>query len=291
MREYFKVGLSDLVNGNISDHLMITGDITNISLNDEFAYARKLINEYYLSKMSNDTEKEAWRYLSAIPGNHDTYTPTSVEKDLFGNHFGDTLGYQQSNTPTTLNDRFPAVKTLVTSCGTTSVIILSLLSGVPTKPFVAAGYIGKQQLDRASVMISQAREHNPKAYSVVLMHHPPIARYAEEWSEKMHGLPKEEKEAINDFCTKENIDLLLHGHTHQPFNGTPLSSNHTTVIDNGSSTYTLPEKNPVGRHHIYTIEGNEMIDCYARVWNTKQGIYEKQPVTKSESAIKKTKVR
>jgi 3',5'-cyclic AMP phosphodiesterase CpdA len=292
-QKLFTTALSDMATDNL-DHLMITGDITNISLNDEFAYARKLLNEYYLKqimKNANANEQNAWRYCSAIPGNHDTYTPSSVEQDLFGKHFGDILGYQFAPNITSLNDRFPAVKVIQTQCKTTRVVILSLISGVPTKPFVAAGHISKQQLDHASKLLAEARQGEGNTFTILLMHHPPIIRYEESWSEKLHGLPEQEKRLVDEFCTRDGIDLLLHGHTHQPYKGTPLSNKKTTVIDNGSSTYKHGEKNPVGRHHVYTIEGDRMVDCYARVWNNEKGLYEKREVKDSASPTKKTKVR
>ena len=88
------------------DHLLITGDITNISLYDEFARVRQLLNEHFLDRLTpfslaqaktlasqpQGNMDEAWRHVSIVPGNHDTYTHESIEKDYFGELFGDCLG-------------------------------------------------------------------------------------------------------------------------------------------------------------------------------------------------------
>ncbi|KAL0479973.1 metA [Acrasis kona] len=209
--DLFTKGLKDIIKHDF-DHLLITGDITNISLNDEFQRVRDLLNENYLDAIPNNDKSEVWRYCTAIPGNHDAYTPTSVDLDLFGKYFGDTLGYYKHSETCSLHGRFPAIKIIQTQCKTTNVIVLSLCTGVPTKPFVAAGTFGGTQLKDASDILDQAQQHLhtqgvATMYKIILMHHPPIVRHKESWSESLHGMSQHDKKLIDDFCSDHDVDL------------------------------------------------------------------------------------
>src|SRR6476469_7735236 len=58
-----------------ADHVVVTGDITNLSLESEFEEARAL-----LDTMRAD--------LTVIPGNHDIYLPSTHLYRRFPHHFG-----------------------------------------------------------------------------------------------------------------------------------------------------------------------------------------------------------
>ncbi len=165
-------------NNHLIDHLLLTGDLTNISLWDEFARVRQLLNEHYLSRYSTedgDDQENAWKYLSVITGNHDTYTHDSIEHDFFGQFFKDCLG---TTTPAqkqeeqaqahqqhySYEQHFPNIKVLSQPSSPSSslsreafaqhVVIIGLNTGYPTKPFVARGRITQQQLDHAKRLLT-----------------------------------------------------------------------------------------------------------------------------------------
>ena len=173
-----------------------------------------------------------------------------------------------------LYDLFPNVKLLHNTDGT-KVLIISLLSCVPTKPFVAAGNIKEQALVNASILIENMKQTMKEEgidadalFKVVLMHHPPIERAKNSFREKLDGLDTASKKRVQDFCERERIDLLLHGHTHIPFRGTIGDSYKTLIVDNGSSTYVNMEKpNKMARFNTYHIKGTRLQTIEQHVWD------------------------
>ena len=64
------------------DHLVISGDITQLSLEREFLLAREILDPL-LKKKDN---------VTVIPGNHDRYCNEKSGKDLFTKYFGEFFG-------------------------------------------------------------------------------------------------------------------------------------------------------------------------------------------------------
>jgi len=139
-----------------ADHLVVTGDITNLSLEREFEEARAL-----LDGAARNVE------VTVVPGNHDTYLPSIHEERRFPHHFGSFL---RSDLPELARDLhsgpFPCVKLR----GPAAIIALS--SAVPRPPFVASGRVGRVQL--AALEEALAHPEVARRTPVVLIHHPPV---------------------------------------------------------------------------------------------------------------------
>src|SRR5512139_204508 len=139
-----------------SDHVVVTGDITNLSLEHEYEAARAL-----LAEVARRTE------VTVVPGNHDIYLPSIQEDRRFAHHFGE---FMESDLPELACDvpagRFPSVKLRG------AVAFIGLSSAVPRPPFVAAGYVGRPQLDALERALAHpaVRQRTP----VMLIHHPPF---------------------------------------------------------------------------------------------------------------------
>ena len=113
-----------------ADHLVVTGDITNLSLEKEFEQARAL-----LDGAARTIE------VTVVPGNHDVYLPSIHHDRRFPHHFG---AFLRGDLPELACDLpsgpFPCVKLR----GPAAIIALS--SAVPRPPFVASGRVGDAQL-------------------------------------------------------------------------------------------------------------------------------------------------
>ncbi len=139
-----------------SDHVVVTGDVTNLSLEHEYEEAGAL-----LSELARRTE------VTVVPGNHDIYLPATHEGRRFPHHFGRFL---ESDLPEFARDLpagpFPCVKLRG------AVAFIALSSAVPRPPFVAAGYVGRQQLEALEHVLAHpaVRQRTP----VILIHHPPV---------------------------------------------------------------------------------------------------------------------
>ena len=153
-REYLLAVLSDAAKQ--ADHLVVTGDVTNLSLEHEYEEAAALLDE-----VSRRTE------VTVVPGNHDIYLPSTHRERRFPHHFD---RFVRSDLPELARDlpagRFPCVKLRG------RVAIIALSSGVPRPPFVAAGYLGHEQLEALNTVLDhpEVRRRTP----IVLVHHPPI---------------------------------------------------------------------------------------------------------------------
>lgn len=139
-----------------ADHVVVTGDITNLSLEEEYEEATRLLHD-----LARTTE------VTVVPGNHDIYLPAVFHERRFPHHFAP---FFQSDLPGLALDlpagRFPSVKLRG------SVAIVGLSSAVPRPPFVSAGYVGREQL----AQLERILEHPEVARrtAVVLIHHSPF---------------------------------------------------------------------------------------------------------------------
>ena len=139
-----------------ADHLVVTGDITNLSLEGEYEEAVRLLED-----AARSTE------VTVVPGNHDIYLPSIHRERRFPHHFG---GFMESDLPALAVDLpagyFPCVKLRGPAA------IIGLTSAVPRPPFVSAGYVGTEQL----AALEQVLQHPEVARRtpVVLIHHSPF---------------------------------------------------------------------------------------------------------------------
>ncbi|MEO8878656.1 MAG: metallophosphoesterase, partial [Polyangiaceae bacterium] len=138
------------------DHVVVTGDLTNLALEAEFEAARDLL-ENGLGLSPKD--------VSVVPGNHDLYTAGALRKrrftEFFAEYIKSDLPDLAANTPL---GAFPFVR-LRGPCA-----IIGLTSAVPRLPFVASGNIGRAQLEA----FGKIMEHPEvaKRTPVILIHHP-----------------------------------------------------------------------------------------------------------------------
>ena len=139
-----------------ADQVVVTGDITNLSLESEYHEARAL-----LDGVARSVE------VTVVPGNHDIYLPSIHRERRFPHHFRTFL---RSDLPELALDLpagpYPCVKLR----GPAAIIALS--SGVPRPPFVAAGYLGEAQ--RMALARVLAHPEVARRTPVILVHHPPV---------------------------------------------------------------------------------------------------------------------
>lgn len=139
-----------------ADHLVVTGDVTNLSLEREYEAARAL-----LDVAARRVE------VTVVPGNHDVYLPSVHHERRFPHHFGAFLA---SDLPALACELaagpFPCVKLR----GPMALVALS--SAVPRPPFVASGRLGPPQLEALRRVL--AHPEVARRTPVVLVHHPPL---------------------------------------------------------------------------------------------------------------------
>jgi len=177
------------------DHVVVTGDLTNLALETEFRAAlRILVDELALPAAE----------VSVIPGNHDAYIHDPRLRP-FSTMYAD---YTSSDLPEFAlplgGGNFPFVRLRG------PLAFVGLSSAVPRPPFVAAGVLGDAQRRalRSILRHPEVRQRTP----VVLVHHPthgPASRL-KRLVEGLHdGLDLERD------LSESHPAVILHGHLHR----------------------------------------------------------------------------
>lgn len=173
------------------DHVAITGDVSNLALEREFAMVERFVEQ----DLGLDPNR-----VSLVPGNHDTYTRGSHFSQRFIKTFAK---YVQSDLPISRDGAFPFVKLRGPAA------IIGLSTARPRPPFVSSGTVGREQL--AALGRALAHPEVARRTVVVLQHHP--------WHNKswLHGLIEGLVDAPAEAEALRHLDrgLLLHGHQHR----------------------------------------------------------------------------
>jgi 3',5'-cyclic AMP phosphodiesterase CpdA len=165
-----------------TDHIAVTGDLTNLSLPIEYAAARA-----WLETLGPPHD------VTAIPGNHDAYVPAALggPEKAWGDYMRGDDGAPSGT--------FPFVR------HRDGIALIALSSALPTGPFMATGLLGEPQLAR----FAQALEQTRGSFRVVLIHHP------------AETPPRRRLRRLIDAAEFRRVlaahgaDLVLHGHDHR----------------------------------------------------------------------------
>ncbi len=163
------------------DHIAVTGDLVNISLDEEFARAAKWLDTVGAPKD-----------VTLTPGNHDAYIKHAA--DHAAEHWGDYMRGDDAAPFPFVRRRGPLA-------------IVALTTSLPTGPFMATGQLGAEQLARlAEILVTLARE---PVFRVVLIHHPPVHTRSH-YMKRLIDAP-----ILRALLAEHGAELLLHGHDHE----------------------------------------------------------------------------
>jgi 3',5'-cyclic AMP phosphodiesterase CpdA len=248
-REYLLEVLSAAVMR--ADHLVVTGDITNLSLEHEYEEARALLDE-----AAQRTE------VTVVPGNHDIYLPSTHRRRRFPHHFNQFL---QSDLPQLARDlpagRFPCVKLR----GRMAIIALS--SGVPRPPFIAAGYVGHAQLEAFEAVLAhpEVRRRTP----IVLIHHPPVDTRPR-IVQLRDGLV--DAAALRRSLARLTRGLVLFGHLHVRVRcELPTLSGKLDVIGASGAALDHPDRSVRAGFNLYEFDDDSLASVEAHVVDPQTG--------------------
>ena len=223
------------------DHMVITGDVSNLGLHSEFLMVNQLLKKIDLPQSE----------ITIIPGNHDNYI-TGCLKD-FSSIFADYLhSDEEFNNPTSL---FPVVKTRG------HVAIIGISSAVVTPFFSSRGSIGNKQLE----LLEKALTDLSSFFRVVLIHHPPIAPLID-WRKKLI-----DKKEFLRIIQKVGCELILHGHDYKDqirwIAGPQKRLIPMSCV--GSASY-LGSPEECARYNIYHIEDTRQVTVETRAFDPKE---------------------
>lgn len=215
------------------DHLVVTGDLTNIALPGEFEQVGR-----WLACLG------APEAVSVVPGNHDAYVAVPWEKSLA--KLTAFMSCEEAAAPDggfkDAADAFPYVR----HRGPAAIIGLS--SAQPTPLFQAHGTLGDAQLERLKALLKRLGEAG--RFRVVLLHHPPgrapIARRKR----------LVDAEAFRAVIAEAGAELILHGHDHT-FGREAIAGPDRPVpvlgVPSASASYD-GGRHPISHYQLYGIE-------------------------------------
>jgi 3',5'-cyclic AMP phosphodiesterase CpdA len=258
----------DDMNAQGIEHVLCTGDVTNLALEQEFKFARAMFD-----RLVGGPE-----HVTVIPGNHDAYVAEGIAHfaTMFDAYHRADADWQWTDADRDPNDagddlRWPIVRVR----GDLAVIGVSTSRATPW--FTAYGRVGAGQLARLKKALSDPRLANKAR--LVAIHHPPAGRRAQS---KIRGL--RDHASFADVIAEAGADLIVHGHEHQDLSEQLVGpSGPIPVRGIASGTYHHNKPDRIGRYRIFEIEGGKIVSDYVRVWNRQSGVFEAHSGTSQQS--------
>ena len=226
------------------DHLIVTGDLTNLALPSEFHSVKHMLNRYF-----------ADFGMTIVPGNHDYYTVESALARRFEQYM---YPVKPGNFDTGLEGTWPFVRIIG------DVAVIALNSAQPRPWFVAAGRLGKKQLDDLQTVL-QLPEVASRFKIVALHHH--LFQVLKSPGETFRHL--DDRKALLEICQENNVGLIVHGHNHD---FTLKRVGDLVISEAGScSVCQFKKDNRAGKFNLYTIESGELKQI--ETWRYVDGSY------------------
>lgn len=223
------------------DHLVVTGDLSNLSLGAEFAGAREILLDYGFSPAT----------VSVIPGNHDRYTSGSERARRFEGYLSPFMKSDIDMWP----HPFPFVRLR------NDVAIIGINSALSLPPLMAGGEVGIEQLTRLEVLF---QHHALKdRFPVFLIHHPPY-RHPRREVHRFEGL--RDYPALMQAIPSRSA-LFLHGHLHRNIHRMLVSNGKRFLfsgVSASSNRFRGPSSSAVSSFVLYEMDGCGVhsVKCY-----------------------------
>ena len=203
------------------DHLIISGDLTQLSLECEFSLAREK-----LEPLLKDPKR-----VTIIPGNHDRYIHERCDKDYYKQYFGEFFG----------NDEIHVRKIK------SNWVIVGWDSTHPNDWVTASGTVRRSTI----VATENLLKNFPEKSRYIIVNHYPLT-FANGWKvnsrhELYNFVPVREW-----ILRHEKIRLYLHGHIHQNWQHRLIreSESELWLINSASSTSRLQPGQKSSFHRI-----------------------------------------
>jgi 3',5'-cyclic AMP phosphodiesterase CpdA len=225
------------------DRILVTGDLTHVSLEQEFRAAAMQLEAL------GTPEK-----IFLIPGNHDCYVPVpaACSWDLWSPYLS---GAPPDDLDAELNECLaPALGERLAPRHQDYPMLrvhgrlatIGLCSAISTPIFRAGGRLGASQLDRLERLLNVLRDRN--LCRVVMIHHP-VAETGEPSRRALW-----DGEAFRQVLARTGAELVIHGHKHRRrlamLEG-PEGEIPAIGVPSSSEVGSRPEK--CAQYHIYTV--------------------------------------
>jgi len=264
--EAFEHMIEDL-NAQQIDHVLCTGDVTNLALEQEFRFARERF----------DRLAGGPAHVTVIPGNHDAYVAEGIAHfaTVFDEyHTSDWTWTDADRDEHDRNDdlRWPIVRLRG------ELALIGVTTSRATPWFTAYGRVGAGQLARLRKLLVDPRLAGKAR--LVAIHHPPAGKRAKN---RIRGL--RDHEAFAQVIAEAGADLIVHGHEHQDLIeelAGPTGPIPVRGIASGTYHHNKPER--TARYRVFEIDAGKIVSDLVRVWSRESGRFEAQPGTSQQSS-------
>lgn len=217
------------------DCLILSGDITNVSHEREFAETRKI-----LSPILNEK-------VFVIPGNHDRYMKKSVRPiDLYEKYFAEFSGTQIPNA----EGEYIRIKKIG------DITLIGWDSNEPTPIAIATGYVKPKVVELTRKFIE---DNHIKKYAVICHH--PIWSPPDSFESEYHKM-KNRAEVVDSLLQNPPI-AYFHGHCHSNWIRNKTEATPYYIINSASTTRISDPKHQTGFHVGELKEGSLNVKRHA----------------------------
>lgn len=209
------------VAGQAPDQICITGDVTNLGLPAEYAYAPA-----WFQRLGSADR------VSVILGNHDAYVGAPAHTTTA--HWTPWLAGDDGRVEApTVRRRGP-------------VSLIGVNTAVPTPPFMASGRVGAAQARRLAHIL--AAERDAGQVRVVLIHHP-VQPGVVQWRKSLHDAGR-----VRALLAEHGAELVLHGHMHTAMSAElPGPDGPIPVHGAGSASIALDHRGESAHYNLVRI--------------------------------------
>lgn len=247
------------------DHVLITGDLSNLALPSEFHRARAIV------RAIGGPDR-----VTVIPGNHDVYTAGAMKTARFESYFADWM-VDLPALPAAIEAarsagraHYPFGKTIAPG-----VRVYGLSSAIMAPPLIAWGELGAPQLAKLRALVAQEPRGTdagaPDAAihtRIVMVHHNlhPRSGVAERTARLR------DRDALITTLRDIGATALLHGHTHPPQQHRLVGESPTWVLGCGSSTWFQADYGHLAHFNVLTFDDEAgLVAAQAYVWSEAAG--------------------
>jgi len=242
------------------EHVLCTGDVTNLALEQEFNFARGLFDRLALGPHG----------VTVIPGNHDAYVAEGV--GLFGTIFEP---YHRSDDGWDFSEEPDAHWPIVRIRGELALVGITTSRATPW--FTAYGRVGEAQLARLKQILVDPRLAGKAR--VVAIHHPPAGKAA---ANRIRGL--KDYQEFAQVIGEVGAELIVHGHEHRDMTEHIAGPNGPVLVRGvPSGTYEHDKPHRTARYRVFEIERGAVTSEHVRVWQRSDSRFAAEPGTTQQS--------
>ena len=203
------------------DHLVISGDLTQLSLKKDFLLARET-----LEPLLKDPER-----VTIIPGNHDRYIHYTSKTDYYKQYFGEFFGNEEIHVRN-LNQEW---------------VIVGWDSAHPNDWLTASGTVRRSTIQATENLLNSF----PEKTRFIIANHYPLT-FPEGWKIDHHHELYNLLPVRNWILRQPNIRLYLHGHIHRNWQHrlSRGSAPELLLLNSASSTSILHSGQKSSFHQI-----------------------------------------